>query len=102
MAVHIDGGEDDGGGNGVGYSWLQNKDEIEITISMKGRAVGGRVNKTSIGVVFRTRGISVMYNGKAMLELKLCSRLDVEGCTWTLRRRKIQQRGGGRQCKTIM
>ena len=90
MAVHVDGGEDDGGGNGVGYSWLQNEDEVEITISMKGRAVGGRVNKTSIGVVFRTRGISVMYNGKVMLELKLCSRLDVDGCTWTLRRRKTQ------------
>ena len=40
-AVHVDGGEDNGGGNGVGYSWLQNEDEVEITISMKGRAVGG-------------------------------------------------------------
>ncbi len=39
--VHVDGGEDDGGGNDIGYSWLQNKDEVEITISMKGRAVGG-------------------------------------------------------------
>jgi hypothetical protein len=57
---------------------------------MKGRAVGGRVNKTSIGVVFCTRGILIMYNGKAMLELKLCSRLDVNGCTWMLRRWKTQ------------
>jgi hypothetical protein len=90
MAVHVDGGEDDGGGNGIGYPWLQNEDEVEITISMKGRAVGGRVNKTLIGVVFCSRGISVMYNGKAMLELKLCLRLDIDGCTWMLRRRKTQ------------
>jgi hypothetical protein len=90
MAVHVDGGEDDGRGNGIGYSWLQNKDEVKITISMKGRAVGRRVNKTLIGVVFRMRGISVMYKGKAMLEFKLCSRLNVDGCTWMLRRQKTQ------------
>lgn len=80
VAVHVDGGVADGGE----YSWLQNEEEVEIAIPMKDRAVGGKANKSSIGVAFRSREISVTYDGKTMLELKLYSRLDVDGCTWTL------------------
>ncbi|KAL3822572.1 hypothetical protein ACHAXA_007683 [Cyclostephanos tholiformis] len=84
VAVHVN-GTDDGGE----YSWLQNDDEIEITIPVKGRVEedGGRTTagkKSSIKVAFQTRRISVKRDGETILGLNLYSRLDVDGCTWTL------------------
>ena len=45
---------------------------------------GGNVSKSGIRVAFRMQTISVTYNGEPALDLKLYSKLDVDGCTWTL------------------
>ena len=99
VAVLVEGGGEGGGGDGGGgtcsYSWLQNGEEIEITISLKERASssssseggggGKRVEKSSVRVAFQPRRISVRCGvGPPILEVESYSRLDVDGCTWTL------------------
>ncbi len=82
-----DGDGDGDGGGGCSYSWLQNEEEVEITVSLKKRAAeggGGRVEKSSVKVVFQPRKITVKCNGTPILEVELYNRLDVDGCTWTL------------------
>ena len=67
------------------YSWLQNDEEIEITVSLtKKIEEGSTVNKSLIKVSFQMQKIIVKYGGETLLELKLYSKLDVDGCTWTL------------------
>lgn len=67
------------------YSWIQNEEEVEITISLKKKVVEGMiVGKTSIEVDFQPKKIIAKCNGEVVLELQLYSRLDVDGCTWTL------------------
>ena len=66
---------------------MQNGEEIEITISLKGKVAEGgkRVEKSSVRVAFQPRGISVRCGaGPPILEVESYSRLDVDGCTWTL------------------
>lgn len=67
------------------YSWTQNDEEIEIIISLnKNSDEGVKVVKSSIKVDFQPRKIIVQCNGKSVLEVQLYSRLDIDGCTWTL------------------
>jgi len=67
------------------YSWLQNDEEIEITVSLSKKIEGGSsVNKSLIKVSFQMQKIIVKYSSETLLELKLYSKLDVDGCTWTL------------------
>lgn len=84
VAVQVESSE---GGNGCSYSWLQNDEEVEITVSLSKKAEDGekkKVNKSLIKVVFHSQKVTVKYNGESILEVKLYSRLDVDGCTWTL------------------
>ncbi len=72
-------------GNNCSYSWIQNEEEVEITISLEKKVGEGMiVAKTSIEVDFQPKKIITKCNGEAVLELQLYSRLDVDGCTWTL------------------
>jgi hypothetical protein len=72
------------------YSWTQNDEEVEITISMKdliiyAAAATNMIEKKSIKVVFQPQHIIVKYNkGVPIFNHRLYSRLDVDGCTWTL------------------
>lgn len=72
------------------YSWTQNDEEVEITISMKdliiyAAAATSTIHTKSIKVVFQPQQIIVKCNdGDAIFDQKLYSRLDVDGCTWTL------------------
>ena len=72
------------------YSWLQNDEEIEITVSLaKKIEEGSTVDKLLIKVSFQLQKIIVKYSGDTLLELKLYSKLDVDGCTWTLEKEKL-------------
>ena len=88
VAVRVEGDGGDGGGGTCSYSWLQNEEEVEITVSLKERAAeggGGKVEKSSVRVAFQPRRISVRCgDGPPILEVESYSRLDVDGCTWTL------------------
>lgn len=71
------------------YSWLQNEEEVEITISLtkKINDEGGtnkKVNKSLIKVSFLAQKITVKYGGESILEVIPYSKLDVDGSTWTL------------------
>ena len=71
------------------YSWTQNDEEVEITISMKDliiyAAATNMIEKKLIKVVFQPQQIIVKYNnGVPIFNHRLYSRLDVDGCTWTL------------------
>ena len=83
VAVQVDAGDDD---SGVSYSWTQNEEEIESTIPLSSKLEkdGGKVNKAKIKVVFQLSKIAVKYGGEQLLEVKLYSKLDTDGCTWTL------------------
>ncbi|KAL3774701.1 hypothetical protein ACHAW5_003773 [Stephanodiscus triporus] len=89
VAVHVNGGGDDeDGGGGCSYSWTQNEEEVEITVSLNRLGGGGKMemamDKSSIDVVFRPQKISVKRDGELILDVQSYSRLDVNGCTWTL------------------
>lgn len=78
VAVHVQ-------GNMCSYSWMQNDEEVEIIISLKKKVEDGmKVDKTSIKVDFQPRKVIVKCNNESILEVQLYSKLDVDGCTWTL------------------
>ncbi|KAL7538182.1 hypothetical protein ACHAXR_008936 [Thalassiosira sp. AJA248-18] len=82
VAVQV---ESSDGDNGCSYSWMQNEEEVEITLALS-KKLGGdeKVNKKMIKVAFQMKKIIVKYNNELMLEVNLYSKLDVDGCTWTL------------------
>jgi hypothetical protein len=83
VAVHVQNSD-------CSYSWMQNEEEVEISISLKKNVYEGmKVDKTSIKVDFQPRKIIVKCNGESVLEVQLYSRLDVDGCTWTLDKENI-------------
>ena len=70
---------------GCSYSWTQNEEEVEITIPLsKKLEEGTKVNKRLVKVVFQPQKITAKYNNETVLDVKLCSKVDVDGCTWTL------------------
>ena len=88
VAVKVESTDD---GNTCSYSWLQNDEEVELTISLSKKIDGDgmKVNKSLIKVSFQAQKIAVKYDGETVLELKLYSKLDVDGCTWTLDRNNL-------------
>ena len=86
VAVQVEGFDEDAK---CSYSWLQNEEEVEITISLtkKINDEGGtnkKVNKSLIKVSFLAQKITVKYGGESILEVIPYSKLDVDGSTWTL------------------
>lgn len=86
VAVQVEGFDED---DKCSYSWLQNEEEVEITISLtkKINDEGGtnkKVNKSLIKVSFLAQKITVKYGGESILEVIPYSKLDVDGSTWTL------------------
>ena len=86
VAVQVEGFDED---DKCSYSWLQNEEELEITISLtkKINDEGGtnkKVNKSLIKVSFLAQKITVKYGGESILEVIPYSKLDVDGSTWTL------------------
>lgn len=83
-AVQVEATDDENGGT-CSYSWMQNEEEIEITISRRDPVYFAKdVDKKSIKVVFQSQQIMVKCNGALIFDHKLYSRLDVDGCTWTM------------------
>ncbi|KAL7461702.1 hypothetical protein ACHAXS_002116 [Conticribra weissflogii] len=82
VAVQVNKGSD---GSSWSYSWLQNEDEVELTIPLlKNEEEVKKVSKTSVKVTFMHQKISVKYENNTVLDLDLYSKVDVEGCTWTI------------------
>lgn len=81
VAVEVDSSKSS---NGCSYSWLQNEEEVEITVPLSKKLEGKKVVKSLIKVSFLQQKIHVKYDSESILELKLYSKLDVDGCTWTL------------------
>ena len=77
-------GEDEG----CSYSWLQNEEEVELTVPLLKKEVAEegnkKVNKSLVKVNFMHQKVIVKYDNKSMLEVQLYSKIDVDGCTWTL------------------
>lgn len=65
------------------FSWLQNPDEIEITVQLPMDA-----NKKLIHVTFLRKNLLVEYNSNLLLKLDLYEEIDVDGC-WTLDNDKV-------------
>lgn len=65
------------------FSWLQNPDEIEVTVPLPMNA-----NKQLIKVTFLRKNILVKYDSNLLLKLDLYEEIDVDGC-WTLDNDKI-------------
>jgi len=62
------------------FTWTQDDDEVELTVPFP--AV---INKRLVKVVFFSRAVRVMYDGKEHLAVKpLYGGIDVDGCTWTI------------------
>ena len=69
------------GSDGCSYSWLQNEEEVELTVPL---VEDGDVNKRLIKVNFLPQKVVVKYNNERKVEVQLYSKIDVDGCTWTL------------------
>ncbi|EJK68973.1 hypothetical protein THAOC_09814 [Thalassiosira oceanica] len=67
-----------------GYSWTQTEEEIEITVPLSDVTNGEALNKKLIRVTFLANKVTVKYNSGVVVDVGLYSRLDVDGCTWTL------------------
>eukprot|EP00956_Cyclotella_meneghiniana_P021801 scaffold40235_cov49-Cyclotella_meneghiniana.AAC.8 len=69
------------------FSWLQNSDEIEVTIPLLSNAdvkEGKIAYKKLIKTSFLRKKVIVKYDGRLLLELDLYEEIDIDGCTWTL------------------
>ena len=73
--------------NGRFLSWLQNPNEIEVTLPLLSDSdakEGKMVIKSLINVIFLRKKITIEYNKNPLLELKLYEEIDIDGSTWTL------------------
>lgn len=69
------------------YSWLQSEDEVELTVALLTKEEeldGKKATKSLIKVSFRPQKILVKYDDNVKVEVELYSKIDVDGCTWTL------------------
>lgn len=75
------------GNDGCSYSWLQNEEEIELTVPL----IDGdeQVNKKLIKVAFQLQKVVVKYNNECKVEVQLYSKINVDGCTWTLDKKNL-------------
>ena len=68
-----------------GYSWTQTDEEIELTVPLSDVIRNGEaLNKKLIKVAFLANKVTVKYNNGVVVDIGLYSKLDVDGCTWTL------------------
>lgn len=82
VAVEV---EKDDAEEGCSFVWIQNDEEVEITILLsKKMGEGEKVKKGLVKVAFAQQKVTAKYDGKTILEVKLYSRLEVDGCVWTL------------------
>mmetsp|Transcript_11322 Transcript_11322/g.20809 ORF Transcript_11322/g.20809 Transcript_11322/m.20809 type:complete len:400 (-) Transcript_11322:121-1320(-) len=82
VAVQV---ESKDGDKGCSYTWIQNGEEVELTVHLSKKVgEGQKVNKAMIKVAFQLQKITVKYDKETVLEVKVYSKLDVDGCTWTL------------------
>ncbi|KAL7540892.1 hypothetical protein ACHAWF_006809 [Thalassiosira exigua] len=82
VPVRVDAGDDD---ERCSFSWTQNDEEVEIAVSLSETlAAGEKPDKASVKARFKSQGVRVEYGSRTMLDLRLYSKLDVDGCTWTL------------------
>ena len=47
------------------------------------------INKNKVKVLFRPKTVELKYDGKQVDKLDLYSKVDVDGCTWTLDKRMV-------------
>merc|ERR1712238_326512 len=67
------------------YSWTQTEEEVELVIPLSQKIPkGGQLNKKVIKVDFLAQTVTAKYNGEQLLDVKLYSKIDVDGWTWTL------------------
>lgn len=76
------------GTDGSSYSWLQNEEEIELTVPLIADDAE-KVNKSLIKVAFQPQKVVVKYNNECKVEVQLYSKIDVDGCTWTLDKKNL-------------
>jgi hypothetical protein len=72
------------GNDGCSYSWLQNEEEVELTVPLIDDGDEAAVNKRLIKVSFLPQKVVVKYDNECKVEVELYSKIDVDGCTWTL------------------
>ena len=84
VGVQVEGGA----GGRCPYLWLQNEEEVEVTVDLAarlgGEGGGTAADKAKVRVAFQPQRITAKYDGETALEVPLYSKLDVDGCTWTL------------------
>ena len=72
------------------YSWIQNSDEVEITLPLLSDAdEGTSANKTLVKVTFLRKKLLVKYDGNVLIELDLYEAVDTDCSTWTLDKDKL-------------
>lgn len=77
------------GNDGCSYSWLQNEEEVELTVPLIDNDDDETVNKRLIKVSFLPQKVVVKYNSECKVEVQLYSKIDVDGCTWTLDKKNL-------------
>lgn len=71
--------------NGSSYVWIQNEEEVDISVDLSKKVGDGKkANKNTVKVAFQRQNITIKYDKETVLELKLYSKINVDGCTWTL------------------
>jgi len=82
------------GDEGCSYMWTQNEEEVEMTVYLSKRSgAGKKVDKALIQVKFQPQKILVKYDKETVLEIQPYSKLDVDGCTWTLEKDNLVMTG---------
>eukprot|EP00985_Skeletonema_marinoi_P031569 scaffold37727_cov103-Skeletonema_marinoi.AAC.2 len=76
------------GNDGCSYTWLQNEEEVELTVPLIDDG-DETVNKRLIKVNFLHQKVVVKYNNECKVEVELYSKIDVDGCTWTLDKKNL-------------
>jgi len=63
-------------GEGDGYSWKDQEEDVEITVPV------GEIQKKDVKVTFKSAEVTLV--APVALSLKLFSKVDPDGCNWTL------------------
>lgn len=66
------------------YTWKQDPEEIEISISVPNNA-----EKKQVKVVFKSKTLLVEHNGSNLVHGQLAGLCDPDGCTWTLSKGRV-------------